>query len=76
VLEPGLDVEVQQIGAIVEPALALGREREQTSLKRRKAPLPSIATSSRSRNAGPDTTPRSASIQRYCSRDEAGSTRR
>ena len=47
-----------------------------TSLNRRNAPLPSIAISSRSRSGGSDTDETKRSIQRYCSRDEAGSTRR
>src|SRR6266511_1709193 len=45
-----------------------------TSLKRRNAPLPSIAINSRSRSAWSDTDATNRSIHRYCSRDDAGAS--
>src|SRR5262249_9751267 len=85
-LQPLLDVPVQKLGTIGGPALALGGgggpallENAGSGRSRRRARYaraPSIEMMSRSRSGSSVTEPTNFSIQRYCSRDDAGSTRR
>jgi len=52
VLEPGLDVQVQSSERWANQRSRSAGKASNTSLNRRKAPFPSMATSSRSRRAG------------------------
>ena len=72
-----MHVPVEEIGPIREPnAHARLDRRGRTSLNRRNAPFPSIdMTEAAHEVTGSVTLPTKRSIQRYCSRDDAGSTR-